>query len=182
MIFQWKEVLYDVRRDHYHILSDLSWAHQHVMVSGYQGHFELVVWINESWNEMIGFYGETWFDFYVHYQLWHEGQSGVDIWMTMTQVSSGLLSSQNGLGLNGNGSIRLEKVLDDGHFSYFDLTIGIWFHSVDIVHTPPPRVRDSIHTSASLISSLSSMLSTVRHPWLMLSYKPASSFISNFSK
>ena len=104
------------------------------------------------------------------------------MWMTGTQVSSGLFSSQKGLGLNGHGSVRLEKVLDDGHVSHLDLTIGIWFHSVAIFHTPPSRVRDSIHTSASLISSLSSMLSTVRHPWLMLSYKPASSFISNFSK
>ncbi len=40
----------------------------------------------------------------------------------------------------------------------------------------------AIPTSASLISSLSSMLSTVRHPWLMLSYRPASSLTRSFSK
>ncbi len=38
-----------------------------------------------------------------------------------------------------------------------------------------------IHTSASLISSLSSMLSTVRHPWLMLSYIAGSSLTRSFS-
>ena len=38
-----------------------------------------------------------------------------------------------------------------------------------------------LHTSASLISSLSSMPSTVRQPWFMLSYWPASSFTSSFS-
>ena len=117
LIFQWKEVLHDVRRQHYHILSDLSWAHQHVMVCGYQGH--LVNWWCESWKEMIDFYGKTWFGFYVRYQLWHEGQSGVDMWTIGAQVSSGLFSSQNGLGLSGHGSVRLEKVLDDGHFFVF---------------------------------------------------------------
>ncbi len=40
----------------------------------------------------------------------------------------------------------------------------------------------TIHTSASLISSLSSIPSTVRHPWLMLLYKPGSSLTRSFSK
>ena len=50
------------------------------------------------------------------------------MWTIGAQVSSGLFSSQNGLGLNGHGSVR---DLDDGHFAYFDLTKGIWLHSVD---------------------------------------------------
>ena len=40
----------------------------------------------------------------------------------------------------------------------------------------------SWHTSASLISSLSSILSTVKQPWLMFGYSPGSSFINSFSK
>ena len=49
------------------------------------------------------------------------------------------------------------------------------------IHYTTTKVRDSIHTSASLISSLSSILSTVKHPWLMLSYMAGSSLISRAS-
>ncbi len=58
---------------------------------------------------------------------------------------------------------------------------AVWTEGVDhsLCH---PWGGCCIHTSASLISSLSSMLSTVRHPWLMLSYKPGSSLTRSFSE
>ena len=59
----------------------------------------------------------------------------------------------------------------------------VWYFEIDSSHTLHHHqgARGSIHTSASLISSLSSILSTVKHPWLMLSYMAGSSLISRAS-
>ena len=142
-------------------LKDLSQAHQYVMVSGCWGH--LTKWWCESMTHEMKWYLKGWVSW-----IWYLCTLSILSWLV---VGWGYFLRSMGSGIvvrpNCYGSVWLE-----GH----GFTAWIFF-----IHHHP-GFRGSIHTSASLISSLSSMLSTVRHPWLMLSYKPASSFTSNFSK
>ena len=81
----------------------------------------------------------------------------------------------------------IRPLLDSGIMFVLESTgcgFEVWYFEIDSFHTLHHHHQGSggsIHTSASLISSLSSILSTVKHPWLMLSYMAGSSFISRAS-
>ena len=105
-------------------------------------------------------------------------------WNSSTQ--SPLLRKGRNVEGSGVSFCKLRPLLGNGTMFVLESTgcgFEVWYFEIDSSHTLHHHQgsRGSIHTSASLISSLSSILSTVKHPWLMLSYMAGSSLISRAS-